>query len=146
MENTGQNLANHTRWHPPYHFFVLPVLLVNACWGVYRVWQNPGWDTGEGLLFAIALVMLGLFARLNALRVQDRLIRLEENLRYQRLLPGPLAAQAIAGLSPAQNVALRFAGDTELADLVTKALAGSLAEPAEIKKAVRNWRGDYFRV
>ena len=146
MENTGQNLANHTRWDPPYHFFVMPVLLVNAFWNICKVWQYPNWDTGEGLLVAIALVMLGLYARVNALRAQDRLIRLEENLRYQRLLPGPLAAQAIAGLTPGQNIALRFAGDNELADLVTKALAGTLALPADIKKAVRNWRGDYFRV
>jgi Family of unknown function (DUF6526) len=146
MENTGQNLDNHVRWHPPFHFFAVPVLGIHVLWSLYGLWQNPGMDAGEGLLLALALLIIGVLARQNALKAQDRIIRLEEHLRYQRVLPAELAAQATARLTPSQNIALRFAGDNELADLVSKALAGTLAEPGEIKKAIKNWRGDYFRV
>ena len=97
------------------------------------------------LVVALALLMLGFFARINPLRAQDRTIRLEETLRFQRLLPGALALQA-AALKPGQLIALRFAPDDEVEALVTHILAGKLSKPAEIKKAIKNWRADYFRI
>ena len=146
MVQTGQSLATHTRWHPPFHFFLAPVLLIHLIWSGKRAWSAPGWETAEGLLLAVALVVMGFLTRTNPLKAQDRLIRLEEHLRYQRTLPSDLAAQAIKGLDEGQIVALRFASDAELADLVRKVLAGNPGKQAEIKKAIKIWRGDYFRV
>ncbi len=146
MEQSGQNLANHTRWHPPFHFVLIPFLFVNLIWSGVRVWRNMEWDTIEGFLLAFALIGIALFARLNALKVQDRVIRLEEQVRYQRVLPADLAARAVKRLTESQYIALRFASDAELPGLVEKVLAGSPTSSAEIKKAVKDWRGDYFRV
>src|SRR5262245_56604773 len=118
MESSGQTLATHVRWHPPFHFFLIPVLMIHFVWSAYRLWNHPGWDTAEGLLLAAALVVMGFLTRINPLRAQDRVIRLEEHLRYQRVLPAELAARAIGGLKERQIVALRFASDAELAGQV----------------------------
>jgi hypothetical protein len=83
--------------------------------------------------------------RINPLKAQDRLIRLEEQLRYQRVLSADLAAQA-STLPVGKIVALRFAPDEELPGLVTQVLDGKLNTSKEIKQAIKNWRGDYFRV
>ncbi len=146
MERTGQTLATHVRWHPPFHFFMVPVLLVHLVSSAVRLWRNPAWDTIEGLLLAMALVVMGFLTRINPLRAQDRLIRLEEHLRFRRVLAAELADRALASLTEPQFVALRFASDGELAGLVTKVLAGAPAAQAEIKKSIKDWRGDYFRV
>jgi hypothetical protein len=79
-----------------------------------------------------------------AMRVQDRLIRLEMQLRLQRILPADLQAR-MRELTVDQLVALRFAGDDEMADLIREVLAGKLASRNEIKKKIRNWQGDYLR-
>jgi hypothetical protein len=92
-----------------------------------------------------ALVVLAFVARTNALKVQDRIIRLEEKLRYQQLLSAELAQQA-GSLAVGQIIALRFASDGELEGLVHEVLGGRLTKTAEIKKAIKNWRGDTFRV
>jgi hypothetical protein len=145
MADTQQSYANHTRWHPPFHFFVLPVILINFVWSIVECVKTPGWNQGWWIVVSAALVGLALVARTNALRVQDRIIRLEEQLRYQQLLPADLAHLARA-LSVGQIIALRFASDEELEGLVREVLEGRLTKPAEIKKAIKNWRGDTFRV
>lgn len=146
MERTAQSQANHTRWHPPFHFFLIPVLVMHLIWSGVRVWRSAEWATLEGLLLAAALVVMGFLTRINPLRAQDRLIRLEEQLRFQRVLSAELAAKAIGGLNEPQWVALRFASDGELAGLVEKVLAGSPSKPADIKASIKTWRGDHFRV
>ena len=93
---------------------------------------------------ALALVVLALKCRLYALKVQTRVIRLEERLRLVTLLPESLRAK-IPKLTEGQLVALRFASDAEVPGLVEKALAASLPN-TEIKNAIVNWRPDYFRV
>ena len=145
MSETTQNFSNHTRFHPPFHFVMAPLLIMHLIWSGILVYRNPGWLSIEGLLFAIGVFLAGFLARVNPLRAQDRLIRLEEQLRYQRVLGADLAAKA-ANIEVAKIVALRFASDGELADLVKQTLDGKLAKPADIKKAIKNWRGDYFRV
>jgi hypothetical protein len=140
-----QNFANHTRWHPPFHFFVLPVMLINFIWSIVVFVKAPDRNSGWWIVVSLALLMLTFFVRTNSLRLQDRIIRLEEKLRYQRLLSPALATQADA-LTPAQICALRFAGDDELEGLLNQAVAGKFAKPKDIKLAVKNWRGDYFRV
>jgi hypothetical protein len=140
-----QTYENHTRWHAPFHFFLAPVLLTNVIVAVVQLVRDPGLDRGWWLVVSVALVVLGALARLNPLKAQDRIIRLEESLRYYQLLPEELAQRA-ASLTPAQTAALRFASDEELEGLVREVLEGRLTKPDEIKRAVRNWRSDTLRV
>jgi len=145
MADTAQTYANHTRWHPLFHFFVLPVMLINFVWAIVECVKNPGRNQAWWIVVSAALVGLTFIARTNALKVQDRIIRLEERLRYQQLLPTDLAQQA-GSLTVGQIIALRFASDGELEVLVREALGGRLTKSTEIKKAIRNWRSDTFRV
>lgn len=140
-----QTFANHTRWHPPFHFFIMPVLLINFIWSIVDLALSPGWTTGRWLVVSFALLWLGFFVRINPLRAQDRTIRLEEMLRFGRILPPALALQA-SSLRPGQLIALRFAPDEEVEALVSDILAGKLSKPVEIKKAIKNWRADHFRI
>lgn len=145
MADTQQAYANHTRWHPPFHFFVLPVMLINFVWSIVEFVKNPGRNQGWLVVVSLALAVLTFLVRTNALKVQDRIIRLEEKLRYQQLLPADLAHQA-RSLAIGQIIALRFASDEELEGLVREVLGGRLTKAAEIKKAIKNWRSDTFRV
>jgi hypothetical protein len=140
-----QNFANHTRWHPPFHFFVLPVMLINFVWSVVEFVKAPGRNSGWWIVVSLALLLLTFFVRTNSLKVQDRIIRLEEKLRYQQVL-SPAVVEQTSALRPEQIIALRFAGDDELAELVSVVAAGKLAKPKDIKQAIKNWRADTFRV
>ncbi len=144
-ENVPQNYANHERYHPPFHFVLLPgalVLLLLSIVNVVRHYhQLNAWILLLiGLLFPLAAFLL----RTNALRVQDRLIRLEERLRLQALLSAELSTR-IGELTESQLIALRFASDKELPALVAKVLAANM-ESRDIKKAIVTWRADTFRV
>jgi hypothetical protein len=145
MADAPQTYDNHTRWHAPFHFFAAPVMVTNVIVAVVQLFRNPGLDTGWWLVVSVALVVVTALVRANPLRAQDRVIRLEESLRYYQLLPDELAQRA-ASLRPAQMVALRFAPDEELEGLVREVLDGRLTKPAEIKRAIKNWRADTFRV
>jgi len=145
MADTQQSYANHTRWHPPFHFFFFFLLLINFIWAIVEFVKTPAWHQGWWIVVSAALVMLALLARLNALKVQDRLIRLEERLRYQQLLPADLAQQCGA-LATGSIIALRFASDEELESLAREVVGGRLTKSAEIKRAIKSWRGDTFRV
>ena len=117
MAERVQNYKNHPRLLPAFHFFVLPVLLLNVLNEVRRAWRNPS----EGALFlvvvAAALFTLAFLSRTQALTVQDRVIRLEMRLRLRQLLPPELHGR-IQDLTHRQLVALRFASDAELPELV----------------------------
>jgi hypothetical protein len=145
MMTTTQTFANHTRWHPPFHFFVLPVMLINFIWSIVQFVMSLGWNSGWWIVVSLALLLLTFFVRTNSLKVQDRIIRLEEKLRYQQVL-SPAVAQRSSALTPGQIVALRFAGDDELEELVSAVATGKLAKPKNIKQAIKNWRADTFRV
>jgi hypothetical protein len=145
MPGTQQTYANHTRWHTPFHFILAPILVINFIWAIVEFYRNPGWNHGWWIVVSFALIMLAVLARTNALKAQDRIIRLEERLRYQQVLPAELAQQT-GSLTARQIVALRFAADEELAGLVTEVLEGRIGTPTEIKKAIKNWRADTFRV
>jgi Family of unknown function (DUF6526) len=144
-ESREQSYENHVRRHPPFIFFVLPVLIINVIWSIVLVWHSPGWTQGWWVVVSIALVVLALICRTYALRVQDRVIRLEESLRYQRALTPELLQQA-ERLTTRQVVALRFAPEDELSSLVWQVVEGNLNKPAEIKKAIKKWRADVERV
>jgi hypothetical protein len=140
-----QNYQNHARYYPLVHYFLTPILLFNLIWQAVRLYQEPNWDRAESLLLALALIALSLAARLQAPKAQDRVIRLEEKLRYQMVLPAELAAGA-SQLPAGKIIALRFASDEELPELVRRTLNNEFQNSKEIKQAIKNWRGDYFRV
>ncbi|HVZ49824.1 MAG TPA: DUF6526 family protein [Gemmatimonadaceae bacterium] len=139
-----QDYATHRRYFPLYHFVVLPALVVNFVWSVRHAMGSPdAWNIWTAVM-AFVLVLFALAARVMALAVQNRVIRLEMRLRFGALLPPALAARA-AGLSTRQVVALRFAGDAELPPLVERCLAGEFAAPKDIKLAIRDWQPDWLR-
>jgi hypothetical protein len=140
-----QTYATHRRYIPAFHFFVLPVLIANIIVSLVRLVRDPSGATAWGAVVAVALGIGIAYARFMPLRAQDRIIRLEERNRFERLLPADLRNR-IDELTPSQLIALRFAPDDEVPDLARRALGGDLKKPAEIKRAIRNWRGDYFRV
>jgi Family of unknown function (DUF6526) len=142
---TEQNLANHAKFVPAFHFFAVPVFVVNFVWSLFRL-RTLGFSFAGvfGVLFAAALVVLVFLARLFALAVQDRVIRLEEQLRYERMLPAELQARA-GELTMEQIIALRFASDAELTALTRKVLEEKLTERKAIKQLVKNWKPDYLR-
>ena len=141
---TAQNYANHTRLDPPYHFFVLPITGLNILAAGWNLVRNPGLGASWFVVLSLAAVVAVLKIRTYSLRVQDRVIRLEERLRLAQLLSEPLRSR-IADLTEAQIIALRFAGDAEVPELMERALSGTTI-PRDLKKAVVNWRADYFRV
>jgi hypothetical protein len=122
----------------------MPVLLVNFLNTGRHLFQQMTLHNVWEVVFALGLLGLGLFSRVQALTVQDRVIRLEERLRLRQLLPADLHPH-IDALTHRQLVALRFASDQELADLVREVIAGQLATPKDIKLRVRNWRPDFLR-
>jgi len=140
-----QNYANHVKWVPAFHFFVMPVLVLNLGQSIYRLFHwGLSFDRVVDVLTAAALVVLMFLARVFALKVQDRVIRLEERLRMERLFPQDLKPR-IPEFTPAQLVALRFASDAELSELARKVLNDKIQETKAIKLMVKNWRADYLR-
>ena len=144
MAEKMQTYKNHAALRPPFHFFVIPVLLLNALNEIRLVWLDPNLNTALALLVAVALLMLGLLSRMMTLTVQDRVIRLEMRLRLRGCLPAELHSR-INDLTPKQLIALRFASDGELPELVRDVLAGKLGTQKDIKMRVRNWQADYLR-
>jgi hypothetical protein len=123
---------------------VIPVLLVNFVNEIRHVYLDPTRHNAWMLVVALALLTLGFLSRIQALTVQDRVIRLEERLRMRQLLPADLQ-QHIDTLTHRQCVALRFASDAELADVVREVVGGKLGTSKEIKMRVKSWRPDWLR-
>lgn len=139
-----QTYANHVRLDPPFHFFVLPVLAISLGVSVYACIRHPSFLTFWGIVFVAAVSVLATRARVYALKVQDRVIRLEERLRLAGILPESQRPQ-ISKLSEAQLIGLRFASDEEVPGLVERALSANLSR-TDIKKSIKNWRPDDWRV
>jgi hypothetical protein len=142
---TEQNFANHRKRLPPFHFFVVPVMIINFINSLYW-WIKMGFLLRGVLsvLVALALLVGFLTARTMALKVQDRVIRLEERLRYERILPADLKPR-VGEFTVAQLGSLRFASDAELPGLARKVLEDKMTERKAIKQMVQSWRPDYLR-
>lgn len=141
-----QNLANHRQFVPAFHLGLIPailILLIGSAISLYDHWYNRLSMTIPGLIFLAGFLILGvaLFARLFALKAQDRAIRAEENLRHFALTGNLLDSS----LKPAQIVALRFAPDSEFPGLAQRAAEQKLY-PKQIKESIKNWRADHYRV
>jgi hypothetical protein len=150
-ETKPQTLANHTRWDPPFHFFVLPVLALGLLLTLVHFFAHISHGDVRDhvhaflmILLAVALLTWMIKTRLYALKVQDRVIRLEERLRLSQLLSEALRSR-IPELTEDQLCGLRFASDAELPKLAERAMNEKLSR-ADIKKAIQNWRPDYWRV
>ena len=139
-----QTFRNHVRFDPAYHAFLVPVAGINVLAAIWNVFRNPSLAAAWFVVLAAAGAVLVLKLRLYPLKAQDRIIRLEEQLRLFQLLPQGLRGRCVE-LNEAQLIALRFAPDTEVPALVEKALGGSMS-PRDIKQAIVSWRPDYFRV
>jgi hypothetical protein len=139
-----QTFVNHTRWDPLFHFVALPVFaLLPIAAAVHFVWR-PGLHAGLLFVAAVAAAIAVTKLRFYTIKVQDRVIRLEERLRLASLLPEPLRSR-IPELTVGQLVALRFASDAEVPKLAERAISEKLS-PVDIKKAIQTWRPDYWRV
>ena len=139
-----QSFKIHTRLLPPFHFFVVPVLLLNFINTLRHVYLAPTRSTGWAAVVGAALLMLAFLSRVQAVTVQDRLIRLEERLRLRQLLPADLQP-SINGITHRQLVAIRFASDAEVADIVRDIVGGKISTAKEIKSRVKHWQPDHLR-
>ncbi|MFZ0734311.1 MAG: DUF6526 family protein [Candidatus Sulfotelmatobacter sp.] len=150
-ERTPQTFANHTRFDPWFHFFLAPVFLIALIVSLVHFFAHLSSNSLRGnihsfliVVLAFAMFVLLFKVRLYALKVQDRVIRLEEQLRLMRVLPEPLRSR-ISELTVDQLCGLRFASDPELPKLVEFTLSQKPSRK-EIKKGIQNWRPDYWRV
>ena len=142
-----QNFKNHTRFDPVWHFFLLPLLLINIAFAItatVRHWPDHPHMFPWLVVMSIVLFMAVGKARGHSLKVQDRIIRLEEKLRFAALLPPDLLARS-QSLTEAQYIGLRFASDAEVQALVKRTLDENLTQK-QIKESINTWRPDYFRV
>ncbi len=150
-EKKPQTFANHTRFDPPFHFFLAPVFVIALIMALIHFFVHFGHSSIRGnfhsfliVLLAFAFLTLLFKIRLYALKVQDRVIRLEERLRLMQLLPEPLRSR-IPELTVDQLCGLRFASDAELPKLAERAMNEKLSRK-DIKQAIQTWRPDYWRV
>ena len=144
MAAAPQNLSNHARYVPGYHFVLSMLLLALLGWQIYFLAIRPSVGTMMGMLLAVTLILMYWYMRVFAVTVQDRVIRLEERLRMDALLPAELKPR-IPEFSTQQLVALRFASDGELPALANRVLAEGIADPKAIKAMIKEWRADHLR-
>ena len=144
MAATEQSFANHTRIVPLYHYGIYGILSINLLWQGYRLVTRFSLDQVVATLVAVALPLIALYARVFALRAQDRVIRLEERLRMEEVLPEELRGPART-LHAGQLIGLRFASDEELPELVRWVLAENVLDRRAIKARIRSWRADHLR-
>lgn len=144
MAETPQTYATHRRFLPLYHFVTVPIFSINLLIQLYFAVKRPSiWSVWNAVV-ALAFVLIAVLARYMVLRVQDRVIRLEERLRLQQILPADLRGR-IGELRMRQLIALRFADDAEVPELVRAVLNGELKESKDIKQRIKTWRPDTAR-
>lgn len=143
-DQTPQTRSNHTRLDPAFHFFLVPAVLLYLVWTIIHLVRHPAPDSLALFGIAIVLFVMTYKFRTYSLKVQDRVIRLEERLRLATLVSDPLRSR-IPELTESQLIGLRFASDAELPGLMERALNEKL-DRKQIKAAIVNWRGDYWRV
>ena len=151
MPEPVQNYANHRRFVPGFHIGVFGALIVNALWSFVALvlsFSGEVWAIIAALVYvvlAFALFGLFLYGRLFAITVQDRVIRLEMRMRLQQILPDDLKTR-VHDLTRGQLVALRFASDAEMPELVRAVLSKAITDREEIKKRIKEWQPDHLRV
>lgn len=146
MSETPQSFENHAKIVPGYHRWATGLVVLPTLYFAYRaVADFYSVERTADFLFAVGVILIGLYARVFALGVQDRVIRLEERLRMERILPEDLRRR-IPEFTTAQLVGLRFASDEELPDLGRRVLDEGITDKKIIKQAVKSWRADHQRI
>ncbi len=140
-----QSYANHSRFVPGFHYVTGGLVIVYLLWAIWHAATARTLDAVFQMLGAMGLLGTFWYARAFPLKAQDRVIRLEEQLRMSRVLPDDLRARA-EGLTARQLIALRFATDAELPELVRWVLTDNVMDEKVIKQRIRNWRPDTHRV
>src|ERR1700719_374902 len=135
-----QSLKNHARFDPPYHFLIAGVYFANLVYAGIHLYRQTNISSEWYLVLSILAIVPILKLRTYPLKVQDRVIRLEERLRLQALAPQEWHAQ-IYRLSEGQLIALRFAADDEVVSLAKQALEHNLSRK-QIKERIKSWRPD----
>jgi hypothetical protein len=143
-EQPPQTFENHVRRDPAFHFFLAPLAIVLFGAAIAHAVRHPSSETIWMALMGLTVLCAVFLTRIYSLKVQNRVIRMEERLRLKELLPAPLVPR-IGELTGGQLIALRFASDAEIPALVSRALDQKMAPP-DIKRAITNWRPDYHRV
>ena len=133
----AQTYQNHAKFVPAFHFFVGPVLMANVIITIVRLAHHFDFYNAWAVVVALALLTLAFLARTFALKVQDRVIRLEMRLRLRELLSADLQPR-INDFTPTQLIALRFASDRELPDLARKVLTENLQDRSTIKQLIQS--------
>ncbi len=143
-ESKLQDFRNHARFDPPYHMVLFAVLLVNLA--IVITYTAMHFNIFSGWLTIMSIAVFIPFAKLRTypLKVQDRVIRLEERIRLQALAPAEWHTQ-IYKLSEDQLIGLRFAADEEVVELAKQALEGNLSRK-QIKERIKDWRPDEWRI
>jgi uncharacterized protein DUF6526 len=144
MSKTPQSAKNHGRFDPLFHFFLAPISLANVICAIVALVHRQDFFHWWMLVLSVAAVALLFKLRLYPLKVQDRVIRLEERLRLQALAPAEWHAQ-IYRLNEDQLIGLRFAADDEVVELAKHALERNLNRK-QIKERIKSWRADDWRV
>jgi hypothetical protein len=145
VSGAPQNLDNHAKFVPMFHGVAFGLIAVYTLWSLYVAVTSFSFGALMSLLLGVGVVIVMLFARLFALGVQDRVIRIEERDRLERIL-GAEKRDAIQGMSTDLLIGLRFASDGEVADLFNAIISEGIADRAEVKKRVKNWRADNQRI
>lgn len=145
MSREPQSYANHGKIVPLYHGLTFGLLLINLGWSGWQLFRSFSGAALVAFLLAVGLIFVTLYARVFAVGVQDRVIRLEERLRMEHLFEGDLKAR-ITDFTTEQLIGLRFASDDELPALARRVLAEGIADRKTIKQAVKSWRPDHQRV
>ena len=143
-QQSPQTFENHARILPVFHYVAFPLLAINLFFALYEAVTAFSWANLVAFGLAVGIILLFFLARVMALTVQDRVIRLEETLRMRALLPADLQP-GIGEFTVKQLVALRFASDAELPGLARQVLDGKIEDQKAIKRMVREWRADYQR-
>lgn len=144
MERKPQTYANHAKYDVVFHFILLPIALILLISSLISLIRHPGFHSVHQLALVVVFVLILGRIRAFPVGVQDRVIRLEEKLRLMSVLQEPLRSR-IRELQDTQLIALRFAPDEELPELVRRAIDEKLSR-TDIKKAIKNWRPDYGRI
>lgn len=139
-----QNLKNHARFDPAYHFLLFGLYLANLIYAGFHLYRQPSLSSGWYLVLSLLIIVPILKLRTYPLKVQDRVIRLEERLRLQALAPQEWRTQ-LYRLSEDQLIALRFAADDEVVALAKQALEQNLNRK-QIKERIGSWRPDDWRI
>jgi hypothetical protein len=146
-KSSPQNLKNHGKIDPQFHYVMFFVLIANLVFAIFHLmhhWNNARVACAWYLVLSLVVFIPWMKLRTYPLKVQDRVIRLEERLRLQALAPAQWHSQ-IYRLTEDQLIGLRFAADEEVVELAKQALEHNLTRK-QIKERIQSWRPDYFRI